>query len=474
MSDTPRHERPLRMLFVVRSRGYARTFLPALRLLRDRGHEIKLVSPARRIKAPDGSLVPRRSEDWEGFELEHVALADRHDRSVQRSAALRASLDYLRYFDPGFEHAAKLRARAREACPPRPRRLIESRLGHRAAGRRLLRAVFGTALRALPPGPAVTELLREERPDVVLATPVVDGSRQPEFILAAQRLGIPAVACVRSWDNLSTKALFHCRPTLVTVWNETMRREAVEMHGLDPETVVVTGAQKFDAWFARGPSTTPEEFRARAGLRPDRPFVLYLCSSQFIAPREREAVARWVAALRSRGGDELAGLGVVIRPHPDNQGPWAGAGAAGALGEQVVVYPRPGEGDPDAIAGADEQAVADFYDSIAHAEAVVGVNTSALIEAAIVGTPILTLRMPEFREGQDESIHFSYLAGVGGGMLRIAPDLDTHLEQLAAVLDAPSRDGRPTEFLREFVRPHGLDTPAGPILADAIEGAARR
>ena len=52
----------------------------------------------------------------------------------------------------------------------------------------------------------------------------------------------------------------------------------------------VTGAQAYDHWFAIRPSTTREEFCARVGLPPDRPYLLYLCSSPFIAPREVEFV----------------------------------------------------------------------------------------------------------------------------------------------------------------------------------------
>ena len=44
-------------------------------------------------------------------------------------------------------------------------------------------------------------------------------------------------------------------------------------------SVVATGAQLFDAWFERRPSTPPQEFAAKVGLDPARPYVLYTCSN---------------------------------------------------------------------------------------------------------------------------------------------------------------------------------------------------
>ena len=71
------------------------------------------------------------------------------------------------------------------------------------------------------------------------------------------------------------------------------------MHGAQPEQVVLTGAPVYDQWFARRPSTTREEFCASVGLAPDKPFLLYLCSSQFIAPDESVFIEQWMQAVRS-------------------------------------------------------------------------------------------------------------------------------------------------------------------------------
>ena len=69
-------------------------------------------------------------------------------------------------------------------------------------------------------------------------------------------------------------------PERVFVWNEIQAREAVELHGIPADRVVATGAQLFDPWFERRPSTERAEdsLAASASIRRE-PYVLYTCSN---------------------------------------------------------------------------------------------------------------------------------------------------------------------------------------------------
>jgi hypothetical protein len=133
------------------------------------------------------------------------------------------------------------------------------------------------------------------------------------------------------------------------------------------------------------------------------------------------------------------------------------------------MWPRGGNEMP-----VDDAARADFFDSIHHCEVVVGLNTSAMIEAAIVDRPVLALLVPEFAESQAGTFHFDYLLSVGDGLLRLAGSLDEHLGQLEEALAAGPQQAteRNRRFVESFVRPHGLDRPATPLVVDAIESLA--
>jgi hypothetical protein len=119
------------------------------------------------------------------------------------------------------------------------------------------------------------------------------------------------------------------------------------------------------------------------------------------------------------------------------------------------------------------QADPSLYDSLFHCDAVVGLNTSAMIEAGILGKSVFTIETQEFAGGQEQTLHFHYLLARNGGLVEVARDIDEHLAQLAAALADPAPGAaRSRQFAERFVRPRGLDRPVAPIMADEIERIA--
>ena len=232
---------------------------------------------------------------------------------------------------------------------------------------------------------------------------------------------------VGSWDHLTTKGLIHERPDRMIVWNEAQRVEAAELHrdparhghghrraGLRP---LVRAAADVDA---RGV--------LREGRRPaDRPLLLYLCSSPFITPYESRVRAHVDRGHSRIAPDpELRVAAILIRPHPQNAAAVAGLRSR-RRSKRVGIWPRAGANP------VDTDARADYYDSMFHSVAVVGVNTSALIESGIVGRPVFTVLADEFAGQQEGTLHFQHLKNVNGGLLHgCRRSLEEHCAQLAA------------------------------------------
>ena len=223
----------------------------------------------------------------------------------------------------------------------------------------------------------------------------------------------------------------------------------------------------FDRWFASTTTRGRDEFCARVGLPDTRPFLLFTGSSSFISESHAEAafVRRWVAAVRSSTDARVRDANILVRPHPYNCHAWDPDPVADLRG--VAVFPRRGYNP------IDHDNRADFYDSMHHSLAVVGINTSAMIEAAIIGRPVFSLLADEFAGTQEGTIHFHHLLPENGGFVRIAATLDEHVQQLHERLHDPEGARFETErFLANFIRPHGVDRPATPIFAEAIERLA--
>jgi hypothetical protein len=92
-----------------------------------------------------------------------------------------------------------------------------------------------------------------------------------------------------------------------------------------------------------------------------------------------------------------------------------------------------------------------------------------MVESFIQRKPVLTIRDAGFAETQEGTPHFRELRDAAGPALRSAATLDEHVAQLREAVDDPGVAAAAEGFLRIFVRPHGLDRPATPIVADAIE-----
>jgi hypothetical protein len=444
----------MKILFLLGATSRIRNFRDTLVLLADRGHDIRLAGRLRKgsFELPDsvaherisGRVNPtQRSDEWREF----VDL-------------LRGARDYARYFDPRYAQATRLVRRAYEIAPTEFALFCERHPWVKTYPRLLGRALAACET-LIPADPAFEDFLREERPDLMLVTPLVTfESYQTDYVKAAHRLGIPVVFIPFSWDNLTNKGLMRILPDRVLVWNEVQRREAIDLHGCPPETVVVTGAARFDDFFARTPATTREEFFAGFGLDPARPMVLYLGSSQLTGPNEMELVRRWAESIRAAADATLRTCGLLVRPHPAVRNSWTSVDLSD-LGNVALSL--------DASRGGDQE----LFDSIHHAHAAVGLNTSAMLEAAIVGRPVHTLVMPGFDEGQIGTMHFHYLVEAYGGLASVAHDFDGHHRQLAPVLRAePASTARSRGFAGQFLRPHGVDRPVAPLLAAEIERAA--
>ena len=455
----------MKILFVMDSPEYLRFYDSAIEELAARGHSVAIAVNNHSIKKPVGMEGLQAYAD----RVSVLGVVPSHEGTWGEIAyGLRGMMDFVRYFHPRFAAAPALRARIKRKVLPLGYHWLDAipRLppgAVRAAERTLM-----AAERAIPLCQPMLEFLRAQAPDVLLVSPLVDAaSEQVDWIKAARACGIRTAVCVASWDNLTNKGLLRIEPDLVIVWNEAQKREAHEYHYIPNEKITATGAQLFDRWFVKRMTRDRVEFCARVGLRDTRPFLLFTGSSSFISESNAEVafVRRWIAAVRSSGDPSLRDANILVRPHPYNCHAWDPNPVADA--PDVAVFPGRGYNpiDPDNRS--------DFFDSIYHSAAVVGINTSAMIEAAIIGRPVFSMFADEFSGTQEGTIHFHHLLPENGGCVRIAGTIDEHVRQLSDRLRDPEGARAETQrFIAGFVRPHGVDRPATPIFADAVERLA--
>ena len=460
----------MRILFHLPRTNVLRHFDSVVLALAGDGHDITIATPGRSNDWPLPAAVTSHSRI-----ACRVCPERREDEWKDAATDFRTLVDCGHYLESPFFEAEKLRNRAFRAfaqtmtgdrtrhltarCPACNTKLVDGdfgsirpSLGDGASER--LHNLARLIEEAIPSDPGRERFLRDERPDVVLVSPLVRfGSEQSDWVKSAKALGIPVGFPVFSWDNLTTKGVIHVEPDRIFVWNAVQQREAIEYDGVPPEKVVVTGAPRFDSFIALSPSVDREIYCRGLALDPAAPIVTYLCSSEFVAGHEVAFVEQWIEEIRR--DSRLASCNVIVRPHPRSVRQWSEVDLArhGRVGLSL-----------SRVLNADQS----LYDALYHSAAVVGLNTSAQIEAGILGKPVLTLLAPGFETGQRGTLHFRYLLREEGGFVELAPDLDEHRNQLARAVAGDCDLAEIRRAIERFIRPEGWHRPATPILAGAI------
>lgn len=443
------------VLFLGTQFYFFRHMEPIIRPLSHKGHDVELWfgdrgKPTIRDQAIQTYLSETRGRDAS-------QMLRRQDRWGELLGTTRELLGYSIYLQPGHTSPG-LAKRFYKKMRFRAQRVAQHDVGRNLLARSEARRVLRGLEKIVPADARILQHLKSLQPDVIVSvTNLIWDAPDTDYLKAAAQLGIPSIVVVASWDNLTTKSTFHVMPDLIMVWNRALAEEAVTLHEAPEEKVCVTGAPIFDYLFDLQPSCEYDAYCKQINIPSDRPFIVYMGSSASIAGDETAFVRAFAAALEV--GNKVT---VVVRPHPINNEIWKGFSAS-----NVVVYP-PAGALPDTKAAKQE-----YFDMLYHSRAVVGINTSAMIEAVIVDKPCVTIIAEEYRASQEGSGHFQHL--LRGGFLEIAHSFVEAREIIARLLqDDDPKVERRQEFVREFIRPYGLKQPAGAIAAKVVELVAER
>lgn len=451
----------MKVLFFAAHYAYYRNFESAIAALAERGHSVHLTADEPESLGGQ-ALVERLAARYPGVTFGFAPSLD-EEPWFRLARKLRSASDYVRFHDAAFATFRKTRLTLRERIPRGVLRLMDAGVHRSRAARRALGTLLRGGEALMPVSAASRAFIEAHEPDVVLLTSVT-AWRLPEIdhLRAARSLGARTGVCVFSWDHLSSKALLRNVPDRILLWNETQRREAVQWHGMPEERIAVTGAQCYDQWFDRAPSRDRASFCRAVGLSAERPILLYVCSVMTPNPHESRFVLRWIEEVRRSPDPRLRDAGILVRPHPERMDEWDNVSLE-SFGNAVLYGRNPVSPDTQA----------DYFDSLYHSHAVVGLVTSAFLEAAIVGRPVHTLLLPEFEMYQEGVQHFRYLVEVEGGLLKVTRSFPAHLAELASALAQPvQRDEQNIRFVKAFVRPQGIDVEATPAFVAAVEQMA--
>lgn len=451
--------RLMKILFVISHYNFWAPLEPVAEKYVEKGHEVRvLIDRVRNRKFEDRYpfAVGRQS-----YELSwSLARGDLWQYVLNPLRELISYISYLRLRTPT---SPVLIERWSALLPFFLRPLTRSKLGQNWLSSETFWNLIRNIEAQAPTSRRIQKQLIEFAPDIVVAaSAVLPYSKETDYIKAAQNMEIPTVIVVPSWDNLTTKGMLHAVPDYVFVWNKGQISEAKDLHYIPVNKVFCTGAPKFDSWFQIAPSLDRRSFCEKIGIDPEKEYLLYLCSSEFISGDEVIFVKE--VAKRLKQDPRTRNINLLVRPHPQNLDPWKHVeGDAG----DFFLWPM----DQTSLASLDMNQ--DYFHSLFYSIGTVGINTSAFIEAAIVDKPCIAITSERYANTQMSIPHFHHL--LDAGFLVVVSSLDEFnraVSELSIGNDINKRERR--EFVRDFVRPYGLNVPAIDVIASAIENVAMR
>lgn len=438
----------MKVLFVSGSSANYYTFDDVVRELCSRGHNVTLIMRTSKEGVISDDALQITRKDFPGLAVEPM-IQKRFLRKLIRY--LREVLNFAHVLNDEENRQWDVKKWMR-FFPPFLQRLLSIARVRSFLKKRSVQKGLRKIEERFPISASVRRHIQQNPPDVMVVMPLMNpDSIDVEYLKAARKLGIPVLYSMPSWDNISTKGTFHGKPDYGVVWNEPLAVELAQIHDFDRARIFTTGAPRFDHLIDRAYDRILQrnEFFRIAGLDHKKDYILYVGSTFLVT--DEITVNRDESILMLEMADAMANdprtndVYILVRPHPTNRIVIETLRANPR--PNLVVFPASGE-----LPDTEEKRVK-FHNSIFHSLAVVGVNTTAFLEASALDKPCITLRTPEFGETQ-QLAHFHHLEDAG--FLEVAEntsDIVRLVEDIRHGVD--QRREKRRAFVRNFLRPCG-------------------
>jgi hypothetical protein len=308
-------------------------------------------------------------------------------------------------------------------------------------------------------GRQYADLFARERPDLVVTPTTGLYFSEGPLLGRADRAGVPAIAVDLSWDHFTTKTAPLRRVAALAVWNSSMKRQAVAIHGYRPEQVTVAGVPQFDLYSDRGCLDSRQQFCRRIGADPDRK-LLALTTIPPVLYRHHDRVIERLLDEIERGSFGPAQLLVRVHPRDDLEPYRRFECRPNLIVEKPFRTGRVAEGSVVDPTGEDRRHLAN---TLTHSDVIVNVASTIAIEAAICDTPVVNIGFdgPDPRPPLDSAARYyrydHYRPLVEAGAVRVATHPDELVSLVRNYLDRPEldRSGRARAVQEQCYRADG-------------------
>lgn len=301
----------------------------------------------------------------------------------------------------------------------------------------------------------------------VTSTDIIEDQK---LVYSAMRLSIPAIVLVHSWDNLPARGMLATRPTMLFVWNEVMKAQAEQIHGISSETIHVVGVPQYEYYKSLIKECHEEAFRHGLKIPLEKKIIVYTCAASHVFPDEALFVERLVDHV-----SKVPGVALVLRLHPEER---KGTYLNRYSSSNFVILSVPDDGFRASIksqAGS-EASVKEFVSLMAYSSVVINLASTTTLDSILFDTPVICPRFnlslsPTAWNAASrwyESTHFRLIAE--SGAIDIANSFEELEDQICSVLKDPDRLRTERMRLSEILMP---ELPTSELIASLINQGLR-
>ena len=259
---------------------------------------------------------------------------------------------------------------------------------------------------------------RANRPSVlVLSGPFQ--FEQPAVHAAARKFGIPTLAYIPSWDNVTTKNRMVFGYDGYIVWNEKVKEELLNFY---PDSrrkpIYVVGPPQFDVFYQGRFVESREDFCKKQKLDPALPIIVYAIGSPNFLKEHHGAVH--LARKVSEGS--LGDVQLLVRPHPIHDNAEMRE-LFEIFGPRVQLQDSTNAGKQLTRRTQDVAQITEWVNTFRHAAVVVNLSSTVTVDASIFDKPVVNLDFDPQPGQSDQQLikevnhswpHFKPIAESGG------------------------------------------------------------
>lgn len=307
-------------------------------------------------------------------------------------------------------------------------------------GHKLLRDGLVKLESVLFPDRYYQELFRKYQPRLVI--PATPGFKIPDIPLLkrAKRERVKTLCLVLSWDNLTSKGQMWLKPDRLIVWNDIMKREAIELHDSDPDNIYVAGIPHFDIYCEKENFLTREEFFRHMSLDPAKRLLVLASSPPVIYAYFDEIIRIILSAIEKE--EFIYPCQLLVRLHPQDPqsryDTWRGS--------EYMTIDYPGRYSSKMGWDPSKDDMLHLANTMLHSDCVINVASTISIDASCFDTPIVNIGFDGFQNKPyyESAIryydytHYKNIVKTGG--VRIAKSPQELIRYINLYLENPKLD----------------------------------